>query len=132
MPPKFKRAAESDRTIDGVVFDSKSEMTRYLQLKLLEKAGEIYNLERQPRFPVEILNQHFCTYTADFRYRLSDTDELVVEDVKTTGTEKDAAYRLRKKAAQLYWGIEIQAVDKNGADLKKRRKRLTSKVKSVK
>jgi len=129
---RFPVAAESARTFDGILFDSKSEMIRYCELVLLQKAKEISELERQPRFPVEIMNQHFCTYTADFRYRDSESGEVVVEDVKTAGTERDKAYRLRKKAAELYHGIEIQAVDKNGTNLKKRRKRLTSKAKSVK
>ena len=132
MPPRFARTPVENRTVDGIVFDSKVEMTRWASLLLLWRAGRITNLERQPSFPVEINNQHFCTYTADFRYRLASTDEIIVEDVKTSGTEKDAAYRLRKKAAELYHGVQIDAVDKNGALLKKPRKRLTKPKKSVK
>ena len=37
-------------TIDGHEFPSKKEGNRYLELKLLQKAGEISNLELQPRF----------------------------------------------------------------------------------
>jgi hypothetical protein len=118
--------------MDGIVFDSKVEMTRWASLMQLYKAGQITDLKRQPSFSVEINNQHFCTYTADFIYKLASTDEEIIEDVKTTGTEKDAAYRLRKKAAELYHGVQIYAVDKNGTLLKKPRNRLTKPKKSVK
>ena len=30
--------------VDGIKFDSKKEAARYSELKLMEKAGEIYNL----------------------------------------------------------------------------------------
>jgi hypothetical protein len=35
------------------------------------------------------------------------TGKVIIEEVKSTGTMKDAAYRLRKKAAELYHGIEV-------------------------
>ena len=38
------------QTIDGYVFASKREAQRYSELKMLEKAGEISNLELQKRF----------------------------------------------------------------------------------
>ena len=37
-------------TIDGVKYDSKKEARRWQELKLLEKAGEIYDLRRQVKF----------------------------------------------------------------------------------
>ena len=40
-------------TIDGITFDSKREMKRYCELKLLEKAGEISGLELQPEFDIQ-------------------------------------------------------------------------------
>jgi len=38
---KYNVAPKQARTVDGITFDSKAEMTRYLDLKILEKAGEI-------------------------------------------------------------------------------------------
>ena len=43
-------------TIDRYVFDSVKEGKRYRELKLLESAGEIKNLELQPRY---ILRESF-------------------------------------------------------------------------
>src|SRR5574344_1314908 len=41
----------SKRTVvDGITFDSKKEANRYCELKLLEKSGEIKNLELQKKF----------------------------------------------------------------------------------
>ena len=40
----------SKRTvIDGITFDSKKEANRYCELKLLEKSGEIKNLDLQKK-----------------------------------------------------------------------------------
>ncbi len=102
---RFPVAPKSERTIDGHVFDSKREAIRYGELKLLERAGVISKLKVQPSWNVEIGGKHFCRYTADFEYLYHA--ERVVEDCKSTGTAKDTAYRLRRKAAELAHGITI-------------------------
>lgn len=60
--------------VDMYVFDSKAESKRYKELALLEKVGEICNLELQPRF---LLQESFkkngktyrkIEYIADFMY----------------------------------------------------------------
>jgi hypothetical protein len=110
-PPKKGRFATSDkerRTVDGVVFDSLVEAKRWSNLKLLERAGLISQLTNQPSWAVQINGQHFCTYTADSSYFCHDRKRLVIEEVKTSGTEKDTAYRLRKKAAELQHGIRVE------------------------
>lgn len=107
MVSRFKVSPKIERTVDGIVFDSKREAARYSQLKLSEKAGFIKNLELQPEYPVEINGKHYCTYTPDFRYVEAQTGKLIIEEVKSTGTMKDPAYRLRKKAAELFHNIEI-------------------------
>ena len=108
--------------MDGIVFDSKTEMLRYADLKILLRAGIISNLELQPEFPVMINGGDFCTYTADFAY-LDEDGDRIVEDVKSDATHKDAAFRLRTKAAELTYGIEIFSVDKDGNMMGRRRKR---------
>ena len=69
--------------VDGIRFDSLKESRRYQELKLLEKAGEILDLELQPRFKFPIWNglvgSEFenlrypsgreVVYVADFEYR---------------------------------------------------------------
>ena len=54
MPVKYKVAPKIERTLDGIVFDSKREAARYADLKLAEKLGNIKNLTLQPEYPVEI------------------------------------------------------------------------------
>lgn len=129
MVARFKVSRVEERTVDGIVFDSKGESKRYAQLKLAEKAGMIKDLRLQPEFPVLINGKPFCTYTPDFQYWDVTTGQMITEDVKSTGTAKDAAYRLRKKAAELYYGIKITPflMDWKGPRLTKRKRRVIKK-----
>ncbi|WP_406853513.1 DUF1064 domain-containing protein [Alsobacter sp. KACC 23698] len=103
---RFAVAPVEARTLDGITFASKKEMMRYSELKLLQRAGVIHDLQVQPSFPVKIDGQHFCTYTPDFRY-LNERGEVVVEELKSSGTAKDAAYRLRRKAMELFYRMKV-------------------------
>lgn len=107
---RFKVSPVEERTLGGIVFASKKEMKRYAELRLLERAGEVQDLELQPEFRVSINGEHFCTYTADFSY--IEKGQRVIEELKSTGTAKDAAYRLRKKAAELFYGIKVKVIIK--------------------
>lgn len=107
---RFKVAPKEQRTLDGLEFASKREMMRYAHLKQAQRAGLICDLELQPAFPVMIGGHKFCTYTADFRYFDVATRLFEIEEVKSSGTAKDAAYRLRKKAAELYYGIKVKLI----------------------
>lgn len=108
-PGRFPVAQKADRTVDGILFDSKKEATRYAELKLLQRAGEISNLETQVAMKVFLRGQPYCTFTVDFCYREA-AGKLVYEEVKSSGTAKDDAYRLRRKAAEIYHGVEITEV----------------------
>lgn len=108
---RFPVAEKAARTVDGIVFDSKKEAARYAELRLLVRAGQISELEAQVPCNVRIAGRHFCTFTCDFVYRERD-GKLVYEEVKSSGTAKDAAYRLRRKAAELYHGIEVTEIIK--------------------
>lgn len=116
-------------TIDGEVFDSQREATRYQELKLLERAGAIKDLKRQVSYeliPVQrepnTLNkidskrgrviqgkiiEKAVTYIADFVYTDSATGEVVVEDTKGFRT-KD--YILKRKMLLYFHGIRIREV----------------------
>jgi len=107
---RYKVSPVQERTLDGIVFASKKEMNRYAELKLHSRAGIISDLELQPEFKVSINGIHYCTYTADFRY--TRDGQCVIEELKSSGTVKDAAYRLRKKAAELFYGIKIEVIVK--------------------
>jgi hypothetical protein len=96
--------------VDGIRFHSKAEARRYSELKMLEKAGEIKELELQPKFPLcahprmNGAGVKVCDYVADFRYRKGPRGLLVIEDVKGM---KTPVYRLKKKWFQAQYGIEI-------------------------
>lgn len=107
---RFQVAPKIERTIDGITFASKKEATRYANLKLMEKQGFIRDLMIQKKFPVEINGEPYTNYSADFVYFDCDLGKTLIEDVKSSGTKKDAAFRLRKKAAELFYGIKITEV----------------------
>ena len=50
MPPRYKVAPKRDRTICGIVFDSKTEALRFVDLNMRQKAKEIHHLVLQPEF----------------------------------------------------------------------------------
>jgi len=86
-------------TIDGITFDSKAEATRYAELKLLERAGEISSLVLQPEFeliPAYTKNGRkirAVKYRADFMYT-DRNGNTVIEDVKGVRTKE---FALKKK-----------------------------------
>ena len=100
-------------TVDGHTFDSKAEMQRYLELKLLVRAGQIDNLRLQPRFPITIggvevrmkskkyhkTGRH-VTYVADFDYNDLENDCYVIEDVKMKSGYRTEVYKLKKAMAE--------------------------------
>jgi hypothetical protein len=72
MPHKYGAVKT---TVDGIEFDSKAEARRYTELRLLEHAGEIRDLELQPRYELlpafvdaEGVRHRAIEYVADFRY----------------------------------------------------------------
>jgi hypothetical protein len=100
--------------IDGHVFASKAESKRYLQLKELERLGQIDSLELQPRYElvtgVRYSDAARATpalrYQADFRYR--NNGELVVEDVK--GGPVTEGFRIKKHLMLAIHRIEVKEV----------------------
>ena len=101
------------RTDDGV-FDSLKEYRRWMELKLLERAGEISNLRRQVPFiliPTQYdmrtgkLLERECRYIADFVY--NDEGYTVVEDAKGVRTD---VFKIKKKLMLDRFGIRVQEV----------------------
>jgi len=95
--------------LDGIKFASKREASRYAELKLLQRIGEIVELECQPRYPLTLNGVKLATYVADFRYKRVVSGEIVVEDVKSKPTITDV-YRLKKKLMLALHGIELNEV----------------------
>ena len=93
--------------IDGIKFDSKREANRYCQLRLLEKAKEIKNLELQKKFVfagVVFDSGRTASYVADFVYIDCKTGQTIVEDVKGMKTD---VYKLKKALMRYFFKIEI-------------------------
>ena len=97
-------------------FDSVHEYSRWQELKLMQKAGEIYDLQRQVPFVLiptqkdeltgKVIERE-CKYIADFTYRSCKTGRIVVEDAKGAKTE---VYKLKKKIMLYRHGIRIKEV----------------------
>jgi hypothetical protein len=106
---RYPRAPKADRTLDGETFDSKREMLRWQNLRIKQMAGLISQLTRKKSYPIEINGGFYTKYTPDAEY-VTATGQQVFEDVKSSGTRKDPAYRLRKKAFELYYGVQVTEV----------------------
>ena len=119
--PAPKRAKYGAKVVhvNGLRFDSQREAARYAELTLLVAAGEIYDLEIHPGFPLMVAELRtdgpptvFHTigmYHADFKYRNMRTGNVIVEDVKSKPT-KTEAYALRKKFVEAQHGITITEI----------------------
>ena len=103
--------------INGSVYDSKKEAQRYQVLLLLQKSGQICDLERQKKFvllPAQRdedgkLIERELSYVADFVYK--ENGKVVIEDVK--GYKEGAAYRIfaiKRKLMLYIHGIRIREV----------------------
>ena len=97
--------------VDGIRFASKKEAKRWNELKLLERAGKISRLERQPRYVIRFgLGEKICTYVADFSYWDHEIPagerHHVAEDVKGVQTP---LFKLKAKLFRaLYPHIELR------------------------
>jgi hypothetical protein len=99
--PNKYRARKTE--VDGIIFDSQREAVRYQELKLLEKAGEISNLELQVKFSLDIEGVRICNYIADFCY--DEKGQVVVEDSKGVRTP---SYRIKAKLMWALYRIRIR------------------------
>lgn len=110
MESKYKNKKTQ---IDMYIFDSTKEAKRYRELKLLEMAGEISNLELQPRF---LLQESFkkngktyrkIEYVADFKY--IEKGKTKVEDVK--GLQTDVFKIKHKLFEKKYPELELRIIE---------------------
>lgn len=113
-------------TIAGETFDSQKEYKRFCELRLMERAGLIHNLQRQVKFLlIPTQYEHFprygkngkeltpgkrvvekeCAYYADFCYTENGKD--VVEDTKGVRT---ADYIIKRKLMLHIHRIRIREV----------------------
>lgn len=109
---------------NGVIFDSKKEYNRYIELTLLSRSGAIKGLKRQVKFELipaqyepDIINsrgkvkkgkliERAVSYIADFVYT-DENGKMVVEDTKGFRT-KD--YIIKRKLLLYIHGIRIKEI----------------------
>jgi len=103
--------------VDGIRFASKKEARRYQELRLLERCGDIWDLEVQPKFVLSVhsacpptsgfFSIQIGFYVGDFKYCEAETTPYVVEDVKGV---KTALYKWKKRHTEAQYGISIREV----------------------
>lgn len=124
-PERSSKYHSEECTIDGETFDSRREARRWMDLRLLQQAGEIRDLRRQVKFvliptqrepdeigprggvkPGKVIEKE-ASYIADFVYTDARTGEMIVEDSKGFRTD---AYILKRKMMLFVHGIRITEV----------------------
>lgn len=99
----YRKYHNAKTIVDGIKFDSKVEAERYAQLKILERAGVIRDLELQPEYElIPSFKKNGKTwrravYKADFRYILCEDDRMIIEDVKGSISVITDVFRLKQK-----------------------------------
>lgn len=122
VPPKY---GNKKTVVDGIMFDSMREASRYRELKLLEKAGKITELQLQVEFVLAPGVQYAgkrptppLRYIADFVYfevvqapkEIAPTGKIywhTVEDAKGMRTQ---VYKIKKHLMMSVHKIEVREV----------------------
>jgi hypothetical protein len=121
-------------TPDGIKHASKREANRWMELLIMERAGEIWGLDRQVVFPLipkqvetyprfgaggkrlkdgERVIERGVDYIADFVYHDCRTGKKVVEDTKGFRGTSSAVYAkfvIKRKLMLWIYGIRIKEV----------------------
>jgi len=94
-------------TVGGITFASKHEAARWQDLKILERAHVIEQLQRQVRFDLIPAQgkERGVYYVADFTYL--QNGKLVVEDAKGYKTPE---YIIKRKLMRWVHGISVREV----------------------
>lgn len=113
----YKKYHNKKTIVDGIKFDSRLEAERYAQLKILERAGVIRDLELHPEYELIPLFRkggktwRRSVYKADFRYILCEDDKTIIEDVKGSAAMITDVFRLKQKLFEyLYPELAISIV----------------------
>jgi hypothetical protein len=109
----FRSKYHSKKTVvDGIEFDSQKEARRFRELRLLEMAGKITDLQWQVKYeliPSQRIDgkvvERACSYVADFVY--VQDENKVVEDTKGF---KTADYIIKRKLMLWVHGIQIKEI----------------------
>ncbi len=117
--PKKRRQKYGNKVTtdaDGTRHASKKQATRYRDLGLLLKSGEILMLAREVRFrlpgAVEYRADHVtATQRAiEVMAALVESGDLVIEDVKSEATRNDKVYKIKAKQMRECLGLPVREV----------------------
>lgn len=122
--PKANKYQAQKCEFNGEKFDSRKELQRWLELRLLERSGEIIDLRRQVKFELipaqrepdtygkrggvikgKVI-EHGVNYVADFVYK-DKQGNTVVEDTKGMRTKE---YVIKRKLMLYFRGIRIREI----------------------
>ena len=126
---KTSKYKNTKYTYLGIKFDSLKECRRYTELRLLEQAGKIKDLELQKAYELipaqyeetediytkgahkgehkKVLLEREIVYRADFVYTDCETGQQVVEDTKGMSTKE---YVIKRKLLLWRFGIKIKEI----------------------
>jgi hypothetical protein len=105
-PSKFKNVSKEH---SGEKFDSKLEASRFEDLQLMEKAGDIRDLRAHVSFPLMVGDALIGAYEADAVYIEVATGRKVVEDSKGVRTP---LFRWKARHFKAQYGFAITEVRK--------------------
>ena len=95
----------------GLRFDSKMELTRWLQLEQLLAVGAIRDLRHHTRFPLTVNNIKIATYECDAEYWMEADGMHIVEDTKGVATP---AFKIKKNLMKAIYSIDVQEIKIRG------------------
>ena len=78
---------KGERVSDAILFHSRNEAERYIELRALEAEGRVFGLELQPRFAMVVNGVLVTRYVADFKYSEINCCQITIEDVKGFRTD---------------------------------------------
>ena len=104
--PRPSKYRNTPVVVDGIRFASKREAKLWGELKLLERANLLTDLQRQVRFDLFVNGIKICTYVADFTYR-TERGCFVVLDAKGV---KTPIFKIKAKLVKSCLGIDVVCV----------------------
>ena len=106
LPKRGNKYGARKTVVDGITFDSKAEAAYYAELKVREKAGEISDVELQPRFPLKVEHEVIGVYRADFGFWDNMQNRRRVVDIKGVLT-RETRRSIRHVKAQYRITVEV-------------------------
>ena len=91
--------------IDGIRFVSKMEGRRYVQLRDMQRAGIIRNLQLHTQYKLVVNGVLICRYRPDFEYDEAATGDHIVEDVKGY---RNHIYAMKAQLMKACHGITVR------------------------